>query len=98
MTKTVKEIVDDYKHRTQSPIYEFLTFETNHGKDTEQFYNVRNVYRDKVPLSDLNLDNEYHEYTFEYYVKTSVFDRRPSYWEQLTFNGKLERFSQIIKE
>jgi len=97
MTKTVKQLVDEYQDRLKNVQWEQLIFETNHGKDTEYFNTVRNVYKDKDNMDELSLDTEYHEYQLEMRVNESVVFGRGPHWEQVTFWGMLVRYSKVIE-
>jgi hypothetical protein len=97
MTKTVKEIVDEYLNRQTQPKFESITFETINGRiPIETHSDVSNIYRDGIKITELELDNTFHKYQLD-----RAFDKRilPNAKPlRVTFRGKIIDFRQELEE
>jgi len=96
MTKTVKQIVDEYLNRQYHPEYESITFENAPDGHLESHSEVSNVYRDGVRVTKLKLDNGFHEYQLDRYFK--AFYDTPEHSLRVTLRGRVVRLSERIEE
>jgi len=95
MTKTVKEVVDDYVNRQKSKMYSEVRFEKQDTFMT--YYNVKGILKDQKPVIDLDFDKEFHKYEFETWTKVSIFDSsEPIRKVRHTITGKVLEFDEFI--
>ena len=96
MTKTVKQIVDEYLNRQKNPEYESITFENVPDGRVETHSYVSNVYRDGIRVEELKLENDFHEYQLDRYF--GAFMDIPAYSLRVTFRGRVVRIYKKIEE
>lgn len=95
MTKTVKQIVDEYKNRNQRNNIFFVMFINNGRRDG--YSKVTNLHRDGIKLESPELDTCEHLYEFDSGVQPTTL--KPDIkWTHRTFRGQIIEFSQEIME
>lgn len=97
MTKTVKEIVDEYTNRQNRQMFNLTRFNQNGRID--EFSHVANLYRDGVKVRSLELDTTEHYYEFDAVFNAHPYDETyPLKWTHHVLHGRIVSFEQNIEE
>lgn len=95
MTKTVKQIVDEYKNRSKRHNLFGVMFLRDGKRDG--YCKVTNVYRDGIKIETPDIDNEYHIYEFDSGFQPTTL--KPDLeWTHRKFTGKIIEVSQEFQE
>ena len=96
MTKTVKQITEEYINRQKNAKY---NIKIKIEYENTIYYGVTNIYRDGIKIETPDLDEEFHKYEFDTVVKVGIFDSRwPFAKTHWCLRGMIEGFSMNITD
>lgn len=95
MTKTVQQLINDYKNRSTKANLGFVMFLKNGRPDGYSM--VANLYRDGIEVKTLDLDETEHKYEFDSGYRESYFNDDIE-WNHHVFIAQIIEYGQKIKE
>lgn len=95
MTKTVKQIIDEFIGRNKKQFLGRVIFFKNGRLDG--YSNVANLYRDGVKVEKLELDSSSHKYEFDARFQVGYYPEKYE-WTHYVFIAQIVEFAQKIDE